>query len=170
MTNYPLVSVIVPVYNVEDYVEECVESILAQDYPNLEVILVDDGATDSSGAICDRLGGRDGRIAVYHKENGGLSDARNYGLARCQGEWISFVDSDDYVSPVFISALYQAAVEHGCSIAAVPGGKNFRDGESCNLVEAIRPVTLEAPRGAPGHSKSLSNEVDEVRPVAPVPP
>lgn len=101
MMNLPLISVIVPVYNVEQYVEECVESLVAQDYPNLEIVVVDDGATDGSGAICDRFAETYENVTVYHKENGGLSDARNYGLAHSHGEWISFVESADYVSPMY---------------------------------------------------------------------
>lgn len=163
MQDYPLISVIVPVYNVERYVRECVESLVAQTYPNLEIVLVDDGATDSSGVVCDELAAAHENVACLHKENGGLSDARNYGLARSHGEWISFVDSDDYVSPIFISTLYDAATKYDCPVAAVPGGKDFLDGDECRLVEKIRPVTPEAPRGARDGSE------DEVRPVAAAP-
>lgn len=143
----PLISVVVPVYNVEAYVRECVESIVAQTYPNLEIVLVDDGATDSSGAICDELSAAHENVTCLHKENGGLSDARNYGLARSRGEWISFVDSDDWVSPAFISALYVTAVTYSCSVAAVPGGHDFLDGEDCSLVDRVCLVTSEVPRG-----------------------
>ena len=82
------ISVIVPVYNVEQYLEKCVNSIINQTYKNLEIILVDDGATDSSGELCDKLAAIDNRIKVYHKENGGLSDARNYGVERATGDYI----------------------------------------------------------------------------------
>lgn len=138
--DYPLVSVIVPVYNVEAYVRECVESLVEQTYPNLEVILVDDGATDSSGAICDELAAVHENVTCLHKENGGLSDARNYGLARSHGEWVSFVDSDDYVSPIWIEALTWTAFSRGCAIAAVSGGHDFNDGEEvllCNDLGSI---------------------------------
>lgn len=94
-----LISVIVPVYNVEQYLTRCVESILVQTYQNLEVILVDDGATDRSGAICDEFAVRDSRVRVIHKENGGLSSARNAGLDAAKGEFIAFVDSDDWIEP-----------------------------------------------------------------------
>lgn len=163
MQDYPLISVIVPVYNVEAYVRECVESLVVQEYPNLEIVVVDDGATDSSGTICDDLSAAHENVTCLHKENGGLSDARNYGLARSHGEWISFVDSDDYVSPIFISTLYDAATRFECPVAAVPGGKDFLDGEPCRLVEKIRPVTSEAPQGA------ADGPEDEVRPVAAAP-
>lgn len=94
----PLISVIVPVYNVQDYVAKCVESITNQTYSNLEIILVDDGSTDKSGIICDEIAKEDKRIRVIHKNNGGLSDARNRGLDVATGEYIAFVDSDDYIN------------------------------------------------------------------------
>ena len=137
-TDRPLVSVIVPVYNVEDYLEQCVLSIIAQTYHELEILLVDDGSTDESGVICDRLSEVDARVAVYHKANGGLSDARNYGLRRALGQWVSFIDGDDYVSPVFIEVLLEAALDHGCFLSAVPFGKPFRDGSDCDMVTDVR--------------------------------
>lgn len=140
MNEKPLVSVIVPVYNVEDYVRECVDSILNQSYADLEVILVDDGSTDSSGAICDEYKNRDSRVTVLHKENGGLSDARNHGLAHAHGDWVSFIDSDDWVSPIFIEALLDAALDTGCPIAAVPFGDPFQDGKECTLVGSLNDV------------------------------
>lgn len=96
--NY-LLSVIIPVYNVEDYLVRCVESVLCQTYTNLEIILVDDGSPDGSGKICDDFAARDRRVKVIHKENGGLSSARNAGLDIARGEYITFVDSDDWVEP-----------------------------------------------------------------------
>ncbi len=93
-----LISVIVPVYKVEDYIGKCIESLIAQTYKNIEIILVDDGSPDSSGDICEEYAKKDNRIVVLHKENGGLSDARNYGLERAHGELIGFVDSDDYIN------------------------------------------------------------------------
>ena len=92
----PLISVIVPIYKVEQYLSECVDSILQQSYENLEVILVDDGSPDSCPEICDRYAVTDNRIKVIHKPNGGLSDARNTGLKAATGEYILFIDSDDY--------------------------------------------------------------------------
>lgn len=93
------ISVIVPVYNVEKYLARCVDSILAQTHSNLEVILVDDGAKDSSPTICDRYAAKDSRVRVIHKENGGLSSARNTGIEAATGEYVSFVDSDDWIEP-----------------------------------------------------------------------
>lgn len=99
----PLISVIVPVYNVEKYLRQCIDSILAQTYKNFELILVDDGSKDKSGEICDEYAKKDPRIRVYHKKNGGASSARNYGLDNAKGEYISFCDSDDYVEPSWLS-------------------------------------------------------------------
>lgn len=93
-----LFSIIVPCYNVQDYLEECVNSILAQTYGCFEIILVDDGATDSTPELCDQLAALDKRIYVYHKENGGLSDARNYGMEKAKGDYLIFVDSDDFIT------------------------------------------------------------------------
>ncbi len=99
------VSVIVPVYNVEQYINKCIESILNQTYQNLEIILVDDGSTDSSGKICDKFAEQSPKVIVIHKQNGGLSDARNAGLNLCTGDYITFVDPDDYLLPNYVNAL-----------------------------------------------------------------
>lgn len=129
----PLISIVIPVYNVEAYLEQCVESVRSQSYENLEIILVDDGSTDGSGVLCDGLAKADTRIRVIHKDNGGLSDARNHGVLASTGEYISFIDSDDYVSSAFISALYGAIDKCGTRIAAVPGGTYFHDGDNVCL-------------------------------------
>ena len=97
MNQNPRISVIVPVYNVEQYLPRCVESILAQIYENLEILLVDDGTKDNSGAICDAYARQDARVKAIHKKNGGLSSARNVGLDICTGDFILFVDSDDKI-------------------------------------------------------------------------
>ena len=117
MNSHPLVSVIVPVYNVEQYLEECVKSILSQTYKNLEIILVDDGATDSSGRMCDSYAADDGRIKVVHKENGGLNSARQAGFEHAHGEWIAFVDSDDVIDGRYIELLLEANAKYGTEIA-----------------------------------------------------
>ena len=98
MTDAPLITVIVPVYNILTYLPRCVRSITAQTYRRLEIILVDDGSTDGTGELCDRLGEEDGRIRVYHRENGGSSAARNFALGHASGEYVGFVDSDDYIA------------------------------------------------------------------------
>ena len=100
-----LVSVIVPVYNVESYLSKCVESIKDQSYTNIEIVLVDDGSTDSSGNLCDEFAKSDGRIKVFHKVNGGVSSARNLGIDVCHGEYITFIDSDDWVEQNYIEVL-----------------------------------------------------------------
>ena len=112
-----LISVIVPVYKVEKYLDRCVQSIVDQTYTNLEIILVDDGSPDNSGALCDAWAEKDNRIKVIHKENGGLSDARNVGIAVAAGECIAFVDSDDWVSPLLYETLYKCIVENDCDLA-----------------------------------------------------
>lgn len=112
-----LISVIVPIYKVEKYLDCCVRSIVEQTYQNLEIILVDDGSPDNCPAICDEWAKKDHRIKVIHKENGGLSDARNAGMAIASGEYISFIDSDDSVEPSFLSDLYEALIKHNADIA-----------------------------------------------------
>jgi glycosyltransferase involved in cell wall biosynthesis len=102
----PLISVIVPVYNVEQYVRECLDSILAQSYRSLEVILVDDGSTDGSGTICDEYAAADSRVKVFHQKNSGVSTARNNGLLIAKGEWVMFVDADDWLETECFETLY----------------------------------------------------------------
>lgn len=108
MNKLPLLSVIVPVYNIIEYLPRCVRSITAQTYRNLEILLVDDGSTDGTGALCDELAKEDARIRVLHKENGGSSSARNLGLTVITGEYVGFVDSDDYIEPDMYENLYNA--------------------------------------------------------------
>ena len=129
--NQPLISVIVPVYKVEDYLAECVSSIRSQTYKNLEIILVDDGSPDRSGELCDQLAAQDPRIKVVHKENGGLSSARNAGLDVATGEYVSFVDSDDWIVADMYQRLYSLMEKHNAQIAA--GGLQFSTGEHFNL-------------------------------------
>lgn len=113
------ISIIVPVYNVKDYVERCVESIVNQTYKNIEIIVVNDGSTDESGKICEILSKRDERIKVFHKENGGLSDARNYGLKYATGDYIGFVDSDDYIKPKMFEVLYNNIIRESADVSEV---------------------------------------------------
>lgn len=110
------ISVIVPIYNVEPYLRQCLDSIVDQTYQNLEIILVDDGSPDNCGAICDEYASRDDRITVIHKENEGVGAARNDGIEASTGEWIMFVDSDDWLEDRAVEVLYQKAVETGCDI------------------------------------------------------
>ncbi len=104
----PLISIIVPVYNTEKYLDECVSSLVSQTYQNLEIILIDDGSNDNSPKICDKWASIDSRIVVYHNANRGVSEARNYGIERAHGAYIAFVDSDDYVHPEMIERAFTA--------------------------------------------------------------
>lgn len=117
MRNQPLISIIVPVYRVEKYLKKCVDSLINQTYKNLEIILVDDGSPDNCPIVCDTYAKIDSRIVVIHKENGGLSDARNAGLDIASGEYIGFVDSDDYISPDMYEALLRGLTEDNSDIA-----------------------------------------------------
>ena len=112
-----LVSVVVPVYNVEKYVEKCLKSLMGQSYGALEIIVVDDGSTDGSGAICDEMAAGDKRVRVFHKKNGGLSSARNYGIKRAKGEYVCLVDSDDWVKRDFVKKMVGEAVREGADVA-----------------------------------------------------
>lgn len=114
-----LISVIVPAYNVKSYLERCVNSIINQTYENLEIILVDDGSTDGTGTICDKMAQEDPRIIVIHKENGGLSDAKNAGLEVCKGDFISFIDSDDYIEPDMYKCMMEEMKDESVSLVTV---------------------------------------------------
>ena len=111
MEQEPLVSIIIPVYKVEKFLDECVKSVVAQTYRNLEILLVDDGSPDNCPAMCDAWAARDPRIRVIHKPNGGLSDARNYGLCHAQGEYILFMDGDDWLAENICPGLLQMALQ-----------------------------------------------------------
>lgn len=117
MESTTLISIITPVYNVEAYIDKCIKSILAQTYPNFELILVDDGSKDSSGKICDYFAAKDPRIHVFHIANSGVSGARNYALEHINGEYICFVDSDDYISPIYLSTLYSLIINYSADIS-----------------------------------------------------
>ena len=120
-----LISVIVPVYKVEKYLEKCIESVLKQTYTNLQIILVDDGSPDNCGKICDEYAKKDSRIEVIHKINGGLSDARNVGINRANGRYIGFVDSDDYIKEDMYEKLINLIKEYDADISI------------CNLYDVI---------------------------------
>ena len=111
-----MISVIVPIYNVEKYVRACIESVINQTYSDLEILLIDDGSTDGGGIICDEYAKRDSRIEVIHKVHGGISDTRNTGLDRAKGELIAFVDGDDFIVPNFLERLYAAMISGGVDI------------------------------------------------------
>ena len=111
-----LISVIVPIYNVENYLRMCLDSIEHQTYSNIEVLLINDGSPDESWEICQEYVARDSRFHYFEKENGGLSDARNYGIARAKGKFLTFIDSDDWVEPTYIEDMYQAALDNDSEI------------------------------------------------------
>ncbi len=117
MSDKPLISVVVPIYNVEQYLKRCVDSIRCQTYSNLEIVLVNDGSTDNCGKICDDYQKKDNRIKVIHKKNGGLSDARNVGIKIVHGEYITCIDSDDFISSFFIENLWTVVQKSKCEIA-----------------------------------------------------
>lgn len=112
MNKQQKISLIVPIYNVEKYLQQCIDSILVQTYKNLEIILVDDGSPDSSGKIADENALKDSRIRVVHKENGGVSSARNVGIEIATGEYICFADGDDWLEPNYVEYLLSLAVEN----------------------------------------------------------
>ena len=132
-----LISVIVPVYNVEKYLPKCVDSILNQTYRNLEIILVDDGTPDTSGVICDAYAARDSRVKVIHKENGGLSSARNAGIDIARGEYLGFVDSDDWIEPDTYESLLALALKY--SVKLVCGGRYDVDAATGNRTVGLCP-------------------------------
>lgn len=127
--NEDLISVIVPVYNVKEYLERCINSIINQTYKKLEIIIVDDGSTDGSSVICDTYKEKDSRIKVFHKKNGGLSDARNYGMKYATGEYIAFCDSDDFVDKKMYEILYNNLTENNADISITNYYKFSRDEE-----------------------------------------
>lgn len=133
-----MVSIIIPVYNVQDYLARCVDSVLTQTYTDLEIILVDDGSIDISGDICDEYALHDARVRVIHKENGGLSDARNAGLDVARGNYVAFIDADDYVHPSFVELLLKTINETGAQIA-VSTWQELKDGDKPRKVKTKRP-------------------------------
>ncbi len=136
---FPLISVIVPVYQVKDYLDECIQSLSRQTWRNMEILLIDDGSTDGSSAICDRYAGKDSRLRVFHQGNQGLSGARNEGLRQAKGEYIAFVDSDDLVSPIYIEELYHLIRKYDADISVCDYSVNWEtvDREHRNDLKSI---------------------------------
>lgn len=123
----PLISIIIPVYNTEKYIRRCIDSVIAQSYSDWELILVDDGSTDGSGKICDEYAEKDERIRVFHKENGGVSSARNVGLDNANGEWVSFVDSDDWIEIGYVETIKN--IGNNPDIVFFPMNFRYENGE-----------------------------------------
>lgn len=133
----PLITVIIPVYNTLEYLPRCVYSVTAQTYRNLEILLVDDGSTDGTGELCDKLGAEDARIRVFHKENGGSSSARNLALAHASGDYVGFVDSDDYIDSDMYERLYGAITAHHVPVGQI--GRDEIDQEGKKLPNICEP-------------------------------
>ena len=148
-----LISIIIPVYKVEIYLEKCIQSVINQTYENLQIILVDDGSPDNCGKICDEYAQKDHRIEVIHKSNGGLSDARNKGLEIAKGEYIGFVDSDDYIEADMYEVLYNLLKQYNadvsiCNFYTVSQGKisikNADNGiNEYNRIEILKEILLD---------------------------
>lgn len=128
-----LVSIIVPIYNVEEYIDECVDSLIRQDYSNIEILLVDDGSTDQSGKIADKFAKNNEKVYSFHKKNGGLSSARNYGLKKAKGKYICFVDSDDYVKKDYVSSMHNNIISNKTMIASCGYCHLKPDGNVCEI-------------------------------------
>lgn len=133
MENNCLVTIVVPVYNVERYLDDCVRSIVDQSYDNLEIILVDDGSTDSSGKKCDNWDSVDKRIKVIHQDNLGLSGARNTGISIAKGDYIAFIDSDDYIHRDYVKSMYEACLDNNVQLCV------------CGILETIDDVDTASP-------------------------
>lgn len=129
-----LISIVVPVYNVEKYLDKCIDSLVNQTYENLEIILIDDGSKDNSAKICDNWKDKDNRIKVVHKKNGGLSEARNVGIDYAEGDYIAFIDSDDWVDKNFIKYLYEQLKKYNADIAASAIIKTYKDYNEIQLI------------------------------------
>lgn len=169
MMKEELVSIIVPIYNVEDYLDRCIESIVLQSYRSIQIILIDDGSTDSSSKICDAWKEKDNRIEVVHKENGGLSDARNCGLDCASGQFITFIDSDDFVENDYIEYLYRLIKENNTDISICAyyidrGDESISKGKghiSCKLEPdiAIKKMLNDEGFSISATSKLYKNEI-----------
>ena len=144
----PEISIIVPVYQVEKYLNECIDSILAQTFTDFELILVDDGSPDNCPALCDAAAKRDSRVRVIHKQNGGVSTARNAGLDAAQGNWIAFVDSDDTAAPEYLEKMHKAALEMGADFAICSSQCIDETGKTLYVKRII---------GTPGDTVEMSN-------------
>lgn len=139
----PLISVIIPIYKVEKYLERCIVSVVDQTYKNLEIILVDDGSPDSCPQMCDEWAERDKRIKVVHKENGGLSDARNAGMKISNGEYISFLDSDDWLELNAIELMYEQIYVHDCDVCSAGVIMRWSNGDSKTLTHSHEKTVFE---------------------------
>lgn len=155
-----LITVVIPIYNVEKYLHKCVDSIINQTYKNLEIILVDDGSPDRCGIICDNYASIDNRITVIHKANGGLSDARNVAINKASGRYITFIDSDDYVDIVYIEYLYRLIKRYSADISVCTFNYITEEGRIINHVlnnDTVKVMNLEEGLYELLNSKLFSN-------------
>lgn len=129
-----MISVIVPVYNAEKYLRRCIDSILVQTLTDFELLLIDDGSMDNSGRICDEYAQKDFRVRVFHKENGGVSSARNYGIERISGEYVIQVDSDDWVQSDMLQNMYQTALETQADMVICDFYEEYNEGHTIRLI------------------------------------
>ena len=158
MEKQPLISVIVPVYNVEEYLPRCLDSIINQTYTNLEILLIDDGATDNSGKICDEYLDADERITVIHQKNGGLSAARNSGLDACEGDYVYFLDSDDFIESNALETLVGAAEKDGSDVVFFDA-VSFADTDDFEVKQNyIRKNKYKADSGKAVFAKMVENK------------
>lgn len=132
-----LISIIVPIYNIREYLERCISSILAQTYSTLEILMIDDGSTDGTSELCDQIARRDTRIRVFHKKNGGSSSARNLGIRKAKGKFLGFIDSDDYIEPDMFEKLYTVLQERHVKMAQ--GGREEIDEQGNRLPDICTP-------------------------------
>lgn len=130
MTKSPQISIIIPIYNVERYLRQCIDSILAQTFTDFELLLIDDGSPDGCPAICDEYAEKDARIRVFHKQNGGVTSARNKGLNNANGNWIIYIDGDDWIEPTYVEELYNTAINNEADIAICAFRFVYEDGSS----------------------------------------
>lgn len=137
---YPLISVIVPIYNVEKFLPLCIDSVLSQTYENIELLLIDDGSPDGCGQLCDEYAERDDRVYVIHQKNGGVAEARNHGLRIAKGEYLFFVDSDDMLLPEALMILYRASIGYSADIVS---GQNITIDENANVVSCREKSSVE---------------------------
>ena len=142
-----MISVIVPVYNVEKYLDRCVKSILSQSFSDFELLLVDDGSPDRCGEMCDEYAKGDSRIKAFHKRNGGLSDARNFGIEKALGEYLMFVDSDDYIHEQMLETLHRLITENDADLAVCSAMDVFEGKE----VTQVREIGIQGTCPDPGN-------------------
>ena len=137
--NKSIISVVIPIYNMEKYLNKCIESVINQTYRNLEILLIDDGSTDNSPGMCDEWAKKDNRIKVFHKTNGGLSDAKNYGIEHASGKFIGFVDSDDWIEENMYEELYKEAMDNNADIIICGRYLEF---SNCKIIQSASKKSI----------------------------